>query len=91
MTTRKVEDLSEDKREALETLLGGPLRADQQVFVIAYTSGGKPSQTISADAAEEQHAEHAARDERRVVGFRSDAEMSGSADCAAGGQARTSG
>ena len=50
MTTRNVEDIPVDEREALETLLGHPLEANQQVFLIAYTPNSKPDEAARTAA-----------------------------------------
>ncbi len=44
MTTRNVNEMPEIEKQALEALLGQPLKKDQQVFVMAYTPGVVPDE-----------------------------------------------
>jgi hypothetical protein len=52
MISRPVNDLSEPDRRLLENLLGHPLLADQQVFVIVYSAGELPDEAARRAAAE---------------------------------------
>jgi hypothetical protein len=50
MTDRNVSDIPAAERQAIEALLGRNLEADQQVFILAYTSNTAPSQAVRAAA-----------------------------------------
>ncbi len=65
---RNINDIESADRQALEHLLGRPLSADQQVFIMAFTSGETPdaatreqarSRLQETLAATEQHASDA--------------------------------
>lgn len=62
MTTRNVNDIPSAEREALETLLGRPLEADQQVFVMAYTPNLVPDEKVREAARKGLHQTFAAVD-----------------------------
>ena len=50
MTERNVNEIPAAERLAIESLLGGSLDADQQVFILAYTPNAAPSKAVRAAA-----------------------------------------
>ena len=50
--THNVNDIPAEDKRALEGLLGAPLIADQQVFILAYTPGVIPSEEIRRQTGE---------------------------------------
>lgn len=47
---RNVNDIQADQKRALEGMLGGPLTADQQIVIFAYTPGAAPNEQQRSDA-----------------------------------------
>ena len=52
MISLPVTDIAEPDRRSLENLLGHPLAADQQVFVMVFSAGRVPDQATRRAAAE---------------------------------------
>lgn len=62
--TCNVADISPPDRQSLEGILGGPLAANQQVLIVAYTPGVEPDEATRNQALDEINAMIAAADAR---------------------------
>jgi hypothetical protein len=80
MITRAVNDLPEPERRSLEHLLGCPLEANQQVFVMVLAAGETPDRETRRAAAESIRHTLAEVDQHRAKSGTSDDEFDAAVD-----------
>ena len=80
MITRPVNDIPEPDRRSLENLLGHPLEADQQVFVMVYSAGQVPDEATRRAAAAKIRQTLAEVDQYRVANSIPDEEVDAAID-----------
>lgn len=80
MITRAVNDLPEPERRSLENLLGFPLDANQQVFVMVLAAGKSPDKETRRAAAESIRRTMAEVDQNRGKNGVSDEELDAAID-----------
>ena len=80
MVTLPVNDMPEPERRSLENLLGHPLEADQQVFVMVFSAGQVPDEPTRRAAAARIRQTLAEVDRHRVANNISDEEVDAAID-----------